>query len=85
MAIYEASPVRVQAWKIDEVGDARDDGSIICWIKGHPDRCCIATFEMLSRITPQPGDYWVMQEDGYEYLNPKHVFERKYHLVEDAK
>ncbi|HKM79570.1 MAG TPA: hypothetical protein VJY15_01215 [Candidatus Acidoferrum sp.] len=84
MAIYEANPVRAEAWKIDEVG-VRGDGSFVCWIKGHPDHCRIATYEMCSRIRPQPGDYWVTQEDGYEYLNPKDVFERKYHLVEDAK
>jgi hypothetical protein len=34
---------------------------------------------MISRLIPQEGDYWVVQEDGYTYLNPKSVFERKYH------
>lgn len=34
---------------------------------------------MLARMTPQIGDYWVIQDDGYIYLNPKDVFERKYH------
>lgn len=37
-----------------------------------------ATMDMLSRITPEVGDYWVIQSDGYIYLNPKDVFERKY-------
>lgn len=35
--------------------------------------------EMTSRMTPVIGDYWVIQSDGYIYLNPKEVFERKYH------
>jgi hypothetical protein len=39
------------------------------------------TVEMLARITPQIGDYVVTQEDGYQYLNPKDVFERKYSEV----
>lgn len=33
---------------------------------------------MISRFIPQAADYWVIQEDGYVYLNPKDVFERKY-------
>lgn len=36
---------------------------------------------MLSRYTPQVGDYLVTQEDGYEYFNPKEVFERKYSII----
>jgi hypothetical protein len=33
-------------------------------------------------MQPKSGDYLVRQEDGYEYLNPKEVFERKYSLAE---
>jgi hypothetical protein len=33
---------------------------------------------MMARFKPQPGEYWVRQADGYIYLNPKEVFERKY-------
>lgn len=33
---------------------------------------------MMARYTPVVGDYWVVQEDGYIYLNPRDVFERKY-------
>jgi hypothetical protein len=33
---------------------------------------------MLARMTPRVGDYLVTQQDGYIYLNPKDVFERKY-------
>lgn len=40
-----------------------------------------ATPEMTSRMTPVTGDYWVIQSDGYVYLNPKEVFERKYSLI----
>lgn len=36
------------------------------------------TFGMISRMLPKPGDYVVTQDDGYVYLNPKEVFERKY-------
>ena len=37
-----------------------------------------ADTSMTCRYVPVPGDYLVRQEDGYEYLNPKDVFERKY-------
>lgn len=40
-----------------------------------------AKAEMLARYTPIPGDYLVRQDDGYEYVNPKDVFERKYAKV----
>lgn len=41
----------------------------------------LATSEMQARYIPKAGDYWVIQSDGYEYLNPKEVFERKYRSV----
>lgn len=34
-----------------------------------------------ARYMPVPGDYLVQQADGYMYLNPKAVFERKYRPV----
>lgn len=37
-----------------------------------------ATSGMCARYIPKEGDYWVIQSDGYEYLNPKAEFERKY-------
>lgn len=38
----------------------------------------MATAGMLARMNPNVGDYWVIQEDGYVYLNPREVFRRKY-------
>lgn len=38
----------------------------------------LATPEMLARMTPAEGDYVVTQANGYVYLNPREVFERKY-------
>lgn len=42
------------------------------------------TLAMISRITPEIGDYLVMQEDGYKYFNPKDVFLRKYSRIEEV-
>lgn len=57
------------------------DGSMRCALQDG--RNAVASKEMISRYIPQEGDYWVTQEDGYEYLNPKHVFERKYSPVKE--
>lgn len=41
-----------------------------------------ASNAMLSRYTPMAGDYLVTQDDGYQYVNPKAVFERKYAAID---
>lgn len=74
---YIANPVRVTALQIVNVesysfsDDARlhlEDGT------AH-----VANAGMTARYKPVPGDYLVTQEDGYVYINPREVFERKYH------
>lgn len=39
------------------------------------------TAEQTARMFPVVGDYLVRQPDGYEYLNPKDVFEGKFEEV----
>lgn len=46
--------------------------------EGLPFETFIAGPDMVSRMEPKAGDYLVRQADGYIYLNPKDVFERKY-------
>lgn len=72
---YKANPVIVEAYRI--ISNERlclqlDNGTDF-----RP------TIEMMARITPEIGDYLVIQKDGYQYLNPKDVFERKYSKLED--
>ena len=70
IATHEANPVRVNAARILEVTGTTfrlEDG-----------RNYEAQEGMLFRYVPVEGDYLVTQEDGYEYVNPKDVFERKY-------
>lgn len=77
MSRYVANPVEVDAFVIMEVKPMPesqncfklllDDGRVV-----EPDG------GMVARMTPRAGDYWVVQSDGYIYLNPKDVFERKY-------
>ena len=81
---YQANPVTVSAYRILSVATATDRADkgrhIVC--EGLHDFW--ATPEMLARIEPKPADYVVVQEDGYTYLNPKDVFERKYSSVSEG-
>lgn len=73
---YIANPVEVEAFKIVSLGALSENGNMFIECDDGITRGADAP--MLSRINPAIGDYWVIQSDGYEYLNPKDVFERKY-------
>lgn len=82
-----ANPVRVTAIRIEEVTDItnREPGCgqsapdlMLRLSDGNNYR---AGMDMTARYTPVAGDYLVRQEDGYEYLNPKDVFEHKYRVI----
>lgn len=73
---YIANPVEVDAFKIVSMGNRNPDGMTLVLESGETVR---ATPEMIARMIPKVDDYWVIQaHDGYIYLNPKDVFERKY-------
>ena len=80
---YQANPVIVEAFKIVSVDPATGNGNVNCMTEDGQVRK--ADPPMLSRYNPMVGDYWVVQYDGYEYLNPKAVFERKYSPIQDAQ
>jgi hypothetical protein len=60
-------------WDAEGLGLLLSDGRVVT-----------ATPDMTSRMTPVVGDYWVVQADGYVYLNPKNIFERKYSAAPQA-
>lgn len=71
---YIALPVEVDAFVIQDVMNATgtveallEDGRVVPLDRG-----------MLARFNPIAGDYYVVQSDGYVYVNPRDVFERKY-------
>lgn len=78
---YVANPVEVNAFKIIGIGTTGRDGMRLALDNGES---VTAAPEMTARMDPKPGDYWVIQSDGYTYLNPKGVFERKYSPAEAA-
>lgn len=91
MAKYQANPVIVDAWKIVKVEAQLERGGkddvaamklthVVVRLDGEDDAVYIPP-EMLARMTPVPGDYYVKQDDGYVYLNPKEKFEHKYSPV----
>jgi hypothetical protein len=78
---YVANPVRVEAFVITSVGFVDKSGGIEISLEDGRKEFCDRG--MIARYSPVEGDYLVIQEDGYKYLNPKEVFERKYRLSED--
>jgi len=74
---YIANPVEVQARKILEVNETPSQITL----KLEDGELFVPTHGMLARMTPVVGDYVVTQADGYIYLNPKDVFERKYRVA----
>ncbi len=83
---YSANPVIVEAHRIVSVGHMRPidmaGGRRLTLENGE---AVIASAEMLARMNPAVGDYWVIQSDGYVYLNPKDVFERKYSPIQEQQ
>lgn len=77
---HRAKPIEVYAYEIVSVADEKnEDGSLNLALSNGVN--VKAEPEMLARILPKIGDYWVIQRDGYVYLNPKEVFERKYERI----
>ena len=79
---YVANPVEVEAAVITAVSvfEVDDSGtSYTIQLSGYDgaSEMCVGP-EMTARYKPVVGDYLVRQSDGYIYLNPKDVFERKY-------
>lgn len=78
---YKANPVVVDAFEIVEVWYSSGLEPIL-ELELENGKRRKPTPQMLSRIEPSIGDYWVIQSEGYEYLNPKEVFLRKYSPLE---
>lgn len=75
---YVANPITVTAFKITEV--YRHADNYVVALENGDSKYLNTT--LTARYTPVVGDYFVTQEDGYEYINPKDVFERKYSSTE---
>lgn len=83
---YQANPVIVDAYKIVGTGEViKADPPLPLNLALDNGENAVATPEMQSRYIPTAGDYWVVQSDGYIYLNPKDVFERKYSPIPEQQ
>ena len=76
---YIANPIEVDAERISKVLASTGETPMI--LKLESGKLYSPNAGMLARMTPIAGDYVVTQSDGYVYLNPKEVFERKYHAA----
>lgn len=73
-----ANPVKVSAEPILGVSIAENGVVFVHFSDGSEH---VLEPAMTARYMPSAGDYIVTQEDGYVYVNPKDVFERKYSLI----
>lgn len=76
---HVAKPVEVEAHVITDVSPAAADGSMVITLDSG--KSVTIAQALTSRFVPGVGDYYVIQEDGYAYVNPKAVFERKYRPI----
>lgn len=79
---HVANPVRVCAIVITKLSappSGHEPGAVASLADGST---AFIDAGMLARYTPVEGDYFVTQQDGYAYVNPKDVFERKYRALE---
>lgn len=77
---YVANPVKVTALRIDRVTEDTIvvNGAAGTELQLEDGTKFTADAGMTARYTPVEGDYLVTQDDGYRYINPRVVFERKY-------
>lgn len=79
-ATHVANPVRVNAVQLVSFGGSTDTDDITGYdAEGNS---YTITAAMRARYEPEAGDYFVTQEDGYQYVNPREVFERKYQPID---
>lgn len=80
---YQANPVIVDGYKIEKI--TMGDGDMLGTLKleATEGKEFIAEAGHIARYVPQVNDYWVIQSDGYEYVNPREVFERKYSPLDE--
>lgn len=78
-ATHVANPVRVEAHQIVRLRS--DERGLGMWAELSDGSQALIDAGMMARYKPEPGDYHVVQDDGYRYINPREVFERKYQAI----
>jgi len=74
---YTTHPLVVDAYKIKEIIRYK-------LIRLENDEIAKPTKDMIDKVTPTPGDYWVIQKDGSKSIHPKKSFEEKYYPMETS-
>lgn len=76
MGTYVYKPIEVEAYRIDRVRTICQHAEYEVTLENGETK--IVDKGMVARYCPIPGDYYVIQQDGYVYINPKAVFENKF-------
>jgi hypothetical protein len=74
MPQFVAKPLHVQAWQILTV----HRNHIRLDVPAGYDPDVFLTARQVNSRYPVAGDYYVMLDDGFAFVSPRHVFERKY-------
>ena len=81
MAKYKGLPVEVEAFQITNVEPYDENDNLPLTLDNGSTVLCSPA--MAARYIPKTGDFWVVQSDGYTYVNPQHVFLRKYEAAHE--
>lgn len=79
MARYTTGRTFVDAYVITAIDVSTPQGTRLLLETG---TTVTASALLLARYTPQPGDYWVMQQDGRLAIVAKHIFEKRHTLTD---
>ncbi|HEU5047114.1 MAG TPA: hypothetical protein VFT64_04640 [Rickettsiales bacterium] len=75
MASYTTGRYLADAYVINTIGQPNAQGTPLLLDNG---TTVTASRLLISRFSPRPGDYWVIQEDGRISIIAKSVFEKNY-------
>jgi hypothetical protein len=73
---------RWQSIKIVRAGEITEFVECGCYVKNQDGTRTLREFfpNMTARMTPKPGDFWVVYDDGYHSLSPRKAFIEGYVL-----
>lgn len=79
---YQANPFHVEAHRIEAVRGACGANTALTLESG---ALVEALPDMMARVNPKVGDFWVIHKDGFVSISPKHVFEKLYRPAKGKK
>lgn len=76
---FTTTAPEVDAFKLTKIGDQTANGLEVFCDDG---QTRLATPRILVRaLVPRPGDFWVIQSNGFEYVVPQETFARTHMML----